>query len=149
MNWNKDKSIRLSIICVYCFMAILLLADVFMFRITGWYVGLRKMKPVMQTYMMITAYGASVFAWLCLSAMYNLLTNIRDGRVFISANIRDLRQISWCCAGATAIMLISGIYYQPFLIIAIASAFMMLIVRIIKNIMQQAIEMKDELELMI
>ena len=40
-------------------------------------------------------------------------------------------------------------YYLPFLLVAVTAAFMMLIVRVVKNVFQQAIEMKSELDLTI
>ena len=43
--------------------------------------------------------------------------------------------------------LASVLYYPPFMIIAAAAAFMMMIVRVVKNIIQQAIDMKAELDL--
>ena len=45
--------------------------------------------------------------------------------------------------------LVSCLYYLPFIAVAIAAGFMALIVRIIKNIFQQAIDMKAELDLTI
>ena len=45
--------------------------------------------------------------------------------------------------------LVSCLYYLPFIAVAIAAGFMALIVRIVKNIFQQAIDMKAELDLTI
>ena len=47
------------------------------------------------------------------------------------------------------VCLVSCLYYLPFIAVAIAAGFMALIVRIIKNIFQQAIDMKAELDLTI
>ena len=78
-----------------------------------------------------------------------LLQNIRAQLVFDAQNVRLLRQVSWCCVGAGAVCLVSCLYYLPFIAVAIAAGFMALIVRIIKNIFQQAIDMKAELDLTI
>ena len=53
------------------------------------------------------------------------------------------------CVGAGAVCLVSCLYYLPFIAVAIAAGFMALIVRIVKNIFQQAIDMKAELDLTI
>ena len=58
-----------------------------------------------------------------------------------------MRIVSWCCVWASVIGLLSAAYYLPFAFIAVAAGFMALIVRIVKNAFQQAIEMKDELDL--
>lgn len=46
-------------------------------------------------------------------------------------------------------VLVSCLYYLPFIAVAIAAGFMALLVRIVKNIFQQAIDMKAELDLTI
>ncbi|MFR1758596.1 MAG: DUF2975 domain-containing protein, partial [Christensenellaceae bacterium] len=57
------------------------------------------------------------------------------------------RITSWCCFGACLICFASSFYCLPILLIAIAAGFMGLIVRIVKNVFEQAITMKDELDL--
>ena len=75
------------------------------------------------------------------------LQHLRLGaEVFIPENIRCLRIVSWCCVAAGAICLVSTLFYIPFAAIATAAGFMALIVRIVKNVFEQAIRMKDELD---
>ena len=81
--------------------------------------------------------------------LWQLLNNIRMQLVFDLRNVKLLRQVSWCCVGAGAVCLVSCLYYLPFIAVAIAAGFMALIVRIVKNIFQQAIDMKAELDLTI
>ena len=146
MEWTKDQSIRLSLICVWIFAAILLIADVFAFRWVRFYVEWRQMQPGMVGKMMLTLYSASVFGWICLWALRGLLKNISEDSIFVDENVKLLHIISWCCAFAAGIFLISAVYYVPLLIIAVAAMFMMLIVRIVKNVFQKANAMKDELD---
>ena len=149
MKWTKDRSSLLTLICVAVFAALLLVADVLAFRWIGWYLTWRGMDPRRVGRMTATLYAASVFGWICLVSLWRLLSAIRGGAVFIPENVGRLRRISWCCAGAALIFLVSGAYYAPFFIIAVAAAFMMLLVRVIKNVFQQAVSMKDELDLTI
>ena len=58
-----------------------------------------------------------------------------------------LRSVSWYCIWVALICLVSCVCYVPFVFVAIAAAFMALIVRIVKNVFQQAISMKSELDL--
>ena len=149
MKPTKDMSIRLSLICVCVFTVILLAADIFAYRWISWYVEWRTMRPESVALMMVTLYTASVFGWVCLWALWKLLRNIKSEIVFDKDNVRLLRIISWCCAFAAIIFLVSGVYYAPCFLVAVAAAFMMLIVRVVKNVFQQAIEMKSELDLTI
>ncbi len=151
MKWTKDKSIKLSIVCVFVFAAILLALDIW--TVWGWIAPNFELRTQLQWqyYVMFTATVASgsICAWICLWALYRLLKNIQAGRVFTEDTVKLLRIISWCCAGAAAVCLLSTAYAWPFLIVAIAAAFMMLIVRIVKNCFRQAIDMKAELDLTI
>ena len=52
-----------------------------------------------------------------------------------------------CCAGAGLVCLGSTFWYLPFAAVAVAACFMALIVRIVKNVFQQALAMKSELDL--
>ena len=74
---------------------------------------------------------------------------IRKGEIFIRENVRRMRIISWCCACAAGVCALSALYYLPFAFVAAAAGFMALIVRIVKNAFEQAIAMKDELDLTI
>ena len=124
MNWSKDRSIALSRGCVVLFMILLASLDIGCYWAVKWFVGLRLMN-------------------------WQYVNNIRMQLVFDLRNVKLLRQVSWCCVGAGAVCLVSCLYYLPFIAVAIAAGFMALIVRIVKNIFQQAIDMKAELDLTI
>ena len=149
MNWNENKSVRLSQVCVAVFAALLLLLDVFCYAAVAWFIHLRGMPWQTGILMMITIYLCSVFGWVLLWKLWRLLRNIRAQVVFDAKNVALLRTVSWCCVGAGIICLVSSVYYLPFSAVAIAAGFMALIVRIVKNVFEQAILMKDDLDLTI
>ena len=150
MKWTKDKSILLTKICVAVFAAALLLVDIFGYRIVVWYAHLRGMGGLHQNLcFMFSLYTLSICAWPLLWQLWKLLESISIGQVFTEENIRRLRAVSHCCLYASVLCLASCSYYLPFGIVAVAAAFMMLIVRIVKNVFQTAYEMKSELDLTI
>ena len=149
VNWTKDRSILLSQICTALFALLLAARDIGCYWAVSWFIHLRNMNWQKGTGFMVTIYLCSVFAWLLLYGLWKLLGNMKSGRVFVEENVRRLRTVSWCCVGAGAVCLVSCLYYLPFIAVAIAAGFMALIVRIIKNIFQQAIDMKAELDLTI
>ena len=81
--------------------------------------------------------------------MWKLLQNLGRGKVFNEENVRLLTRVSWCCAAAAFICALGFVVYTPFLIPVAAAGFMALIVRIVRNVFQKALEMKNELDLMI
>ena len=149
MKWTKNNSIKLSLACVIIFAAMMLAGDVFAYKWVSWLAGFHIDDANFTIKFMIVVYTSSVFGWICLYAMWQLLTNLLRGEVFTTANIKCMRIISWCCAGAAVIFAFGGLFYLPLFVVAIAAAFMMLIVRIVKNAFQQAGEMKSELDLTI
>lgn len=149
MNWSKNKSVRLSQICVVVFAAILLALDVGCYWAVAWFIQLRRMNWQSGVLMMVTIYICSVFGWLVLARLWQLLRNIRAARVFEAQNVRILRAVSWCCVAVGGVCVLSALYYLPFLLVGAAALFMALIVRIVKNVFQQAIDMKDDLDLTI
>ena len=146
MNWTKDKSILLSQVCVAVFALLLAALDIGCYWAVGWFIGLRGMAWQTGAALMVTIYLCSVFAWFLLCHLWKLLDNMKKGLVFIEDNVKRLRVVSWCCVGAAVICFASCAYYLPFLFVSIAAAFMALIVRIVKNVFQQANAMKSELD---
>lgn len=146
MNWNEDRSISLSRVCVCAFALLLAGLDVFGYWLVDFFLRLRGMNGQLGTVILAAVYLCSVFAWIVLFRLWQLLGNIKAGRVFVQENISHMRTVSWCCAAVALVCLLAGLWYLPFFVAAMAAAFMALIVRIVKNAFQQALLMKDELD---
>lgn len=147
MNWNGNKSVRLSQVCTAGFALLLAVADV----------GAVWMVPYVAEYLMfgqvvaffVLFYLCSIPAWVALWGLWTLLGNLKEGRVFVTENVRSMRRVSWCCFAVSGLCVIGGFTLgAPLaeLVLAGAAAFMGLIVRIVKNAFEQAIAMKDELD---
>ena len=91
----------------------------------------------------------AIFGFITLYSLIRLLFNIKKQEIFINKNVTYLRMISWCCFAVSLITLIAGVFYIPYCFIAIASAFIGLMLRVVKNVMQNAVEIKNENELTI
>lgn len=147
LHWTKDKSLLLSRVCVLFFAALLLALDLGAPALLRNMHTLRDRAGQGMTWLLVCVYAGSVFGWLCLYQLWRLLGTIRQGRVFVEENVRAMRAVSWCCVGAAAASLCAAIFYRPALVLCAAAGFMALIVLIVKNAFQQAIAMKDELDL--
>lgn len=94
--------------------------------------------------MIITLYLAAAVALVIVTALDRLLSNIRQDKVFIPANVKILRLISYCCF-AVSVIFIYFSFIRPFAwLVVIAAAFFGLILRVIKNVFEQAIVIKEE-----
>jgi len=101
------------------------------------------------TLFLLSIYIGSVPAATLLALLYALLHQIGSGHVFISENVAYLRYISWCCFAGAAICVVSGFYYIPWFALGIAAAFVGLIIRVVKNVVAEAVTLQDESDLTI
>lgn len=146
-SWDCGKSIILSHVLV-CILAIaLVLLDIFGFWICKWLLSILPHAAPSFAVLMVCLYSCSIPAYLLLYRMHRLLTNLRQEQVFIPENVSHLRCVSYCCFGAGLICLMGSFCFPSLLVITLAAGFVGLIVRIVKNVFQQAISMKDELDL--
>ena len=94
--------------------------------------------------LIVTLYCSAVPAILLVIALDRLISNIKRGDVFTAKNVTMLRIISYCCFAASAIFVYFS-FIRPFAwLIVAAAAFFGLILRVIKNVFEQAIEIKEE-----
>ncbi len=145
MQWNKSKSLKLSKACVYIFTVTMVIVAVGAPRIFALLIEKRaSYLGGTLPYFLVSTYTACVPATMALYGLYRLLDNIEKGDVFIQTNVKILRMLSWACILAAAICLVSAVYYLPFLILAVAAGFVGLILRVVKNVFAQAVEIKND-----
>lgn len=143
--WNEKKSAILSRIIVIAFGFSLILSIVVAPQFFDWFIDTRTIElSGTKGYFLASFYCACVPAAVLLISLYRLLSNIQKDQVFIKVNTTYLRISSWCCIVAAIICCISMIYYIPFIFVAIAAAFMALIIRVIKNVFSRAIALQEE-----
>jgi hypothetical protein len=170
--WNAKKSVQLSLICtkivvagVLLVMILVLLACLHMGEALTYIVFGRYWEYVAlflpQSAVLIPAfYIACAFVLFALFRLHGLLSAIKAGEVFTQSNVRRLRAISWACFAVTLLLLLTDIiwvirfgYPKPslsaplfFLAISITAAFMGLILRVVKNVFEAAVLLKDEVD---
>ena len=144
MNWNNLKSVRLSKICVYLFSAALLVMICTAPWIFRFIIRLRQMEDSALIYFLISFYTAAIPVSGILWDLHLLLRRIGRSEIFCAGNTSLLRRISWYCFAVGVICFASMFYYPPFLFIAGSAAFMGLIVRVVKNVFEEADRIKTE-----
>lgn len=154
--WNRKRSVTLSIVVCFVFVGILTAAlfggpwfvKTWFTVYRGWAQNGEAMHN-MSTLFAMCFYPCAVFAYITLYSLLKLLYNIKKDEIFIDNNVKCLRRISWCCFAVSLITLIGGVFYVPFLFVAVAAAFVGLMLRVVKNVMQNAVEIREENELTI
>lgn len=145
---NNAGSILLSRILVWVFGALILVLDWAVWPISRWLMLFIVDMQFRDTVLLIIClYVCNVPGFMLLWCMDKLLRNLRQGKVFDGDNVGLLKNISICCfvVSIISLSLCSRIYFLG--IVALMTAFMGLIVRIIKNVFSSAIAMRSELDL--
>lgn len=141
--WNESKSILLSRLCVAVFMILLAITV----ALAPWLARLAaegSSAAGAATWFMATVYSGCVPAALLLLDLFFLLRRIERGEVFVRRNVAGLRRISWYCFAGSAVAAASVLYYVPWAMVAVAAAFMGLIVRVVKNVFSRAVALQED-----
>ena len=148
MKSNISTSALLTEIFIYILAACLLVIDIGLWPLSGWYMKLRNITgDGFRITMVVILYACSCFGWVILYKMLRLIRNIRKGIVFTEQNVAILRAVSLLCLGVGILTFAGGFFYQPLFFVTLAALFLTLVVRVVKNVMQKAVDMKDELDL--
>lgn len=154
--WNRKRSVTLSLgVCI--FVAAVLAVGLFIgpWIVKMWFVHYRGLKENgavmirMLTLFKVCFYPCAGLGFVTLYSLIRLLLNIKKNEIFITQNVRYLRRISWCCIIVFLITLIAGVFYIPYFFISIAAGFMGLMLRVVKNVMESAVQLREENELTI
>ncbi len=144
--WNGRKSISLSKLCIRSFMGLLVATVVSAPWLTRWFLDFSRAGQGTEVFFLVTIYVGSVPAVYLFYNLFRLLDSIEAEQVFITKNVERLRRISWSCFIGAGIACGSAFYYIPWVFLAVAAAFMGLIVRVLKNVVAQAVALQDEVD---
>ena len=148
MEAKKDSGILFSRVLVWVFGLLILILDWAVWPISRWLMLFIVDMQYRDTVLLIIClYVCNVPGFVLLWCMDQLLRNLRQGKVFEDDNVRLLKNISICCfvVSVISLSLCSRIYFLG--VVALMTAFMGLIVRIVKNVFSSAIAMRSELDL--
>lgn len=154
--WNRKKSVTLSlVICVIitvCMFGLLFFAPqlvkLWFTEYRGWDNNTFQIKEIITVFCFLF-YPSAAFGFTALYNLMRLLINIGSDNTFTDKNVKYLRRISWCCIAVSLMALVSGVFYIPFLFIFVAAGFVGIMLRIVKNVMQSAVELQQENDLTI
>lgn len=96
---------------------------------------------------LICFYPCALLGLCALAILAKLLNNIRCDNPFCRQNVLLLRIIALLCFMASAIFLAGSIYYLPYLFLCGGTLFIALILNVVKNVMQKAVEIREENDL--
>lgn len=152
---RKTSAIISLVICALCAVALVVMACTFPAFVNWFYTDIHGLAPGasdLQTIRGLLIPAFYICAPIAAAALYMLiafLLNIIRERVFIKQNVMYLRLISWCCYAVAVVTFIPGVKYLPLLIISTAMVTVGTLLRVMKNMTQTAVELREENDLTI
>lgn len=130
--WNHSKSLLLTAWWIRIAL-VLWLVIALALPFTGW-----------NTAMLVMFYLVFVPVLLALYGLHKMLHNIQNGIVFSAENTSALRLVSWACFFAAVFFLIGACIWPVLIFAAGVTGFLGLFARVIKNMLTEAIIIKEE-----
>ncbi len=143
LKWNSEKSLFLSR-CLT--IATLILGCVSLFCIpiiTEWYDAISGEKPI-HVVMNIVLYLSVLLALVALWQLLILLNRFAKKQVFVTENAACFRMIAWCCFGVAVLWLVLTFWRFLAFFVAFIAAFAGLLLRVMKNMLEAAIALREE-----
>ena len=100
-----------------------------------------------RVFVLALAYAVLAVVSLADSLLFFLLCRVHKGQVFTADSVALIRGVSWCCFLLGAVFGTLGIYFQLSLIVAFAAVFLGICLRVVKNVIEEATEIKSENDL--
>ena len=149
--WTQDRSIRLSVACTIAMIALMLLTGITLpFALqTGIWIGGTVLRGDQGPLILPLYYCFCVPALVALVGTYRVLTNIKKDVVFDAANVRMLRMVSWAAIAGGIVCLAGTPISVVFLGAGLICGFVGVVVRVVKNLIAAAAELKAENDLTI
>jgi len=148
MNWNARKSATLSLVVTWVGLIMALVVVVGLIpalkstRIPGTVLDddfvIRALGPL---------YACLVFGIIAMIVLLRLLGDIRRNEVFTTANVTRLRLISYCGFAITIACVVGAVITpipEAFVLVALIAAFLGLLMRVIKNVIEAARLLKED-----
>lgn len=98
-------------------------------------------------FVLCLAYGILAILILANSLLFSLLLRVRAGLVFTEKSVALIRGVAWCCLLLGIVFGLLGIYFQLSFIVAFAAIFLGICLRVVKNVIEEATEIKSENDL--
>ncbi len=146
--WTSKKSTELSlIVCAVMALFILAFSCVAPWLFKRYFFEYRNFGTGIYITVLLCYYPSALLGECALFTLVKMLFAIRRGDPFCRENVRRLRLISAFCFCVAIITFAGGFMYIPFFYICAATGFVGLILRVVKNVMQSAVEMREESDL--
>ena len=140
---KKYNSIIVTKYLIMLSQCVLFLFTIFLYPILKFYIHLKGYENIV-IHLLFSFYLCILIGFYILIIFMKLIKNIENNNVFTMENIKYLRYLSWASFIISIICFISSFYFYLWSFGIFISFFMGMILRVIKNVFEQAILIKEE-----
>ncbi len=142
-KWNSEKSLFLSR-CLTIATLALGIASLFCIPvITEWYDAVSGEEPI-HVVLNIVLYLSAMLGIVALWQLRALLNRFAKQQVFVNENASCFRKIAWCCFGVALLWFALTFWRFLAFFVAFIAAFAGLLLRVMKNMLEAAIALREE-----
>lgn len=151
--WNSKKSVNLSLVVCFVTIISIVILSLFINSFAINYFDYANDSDHAQYLKYISFIGSfypcAVLGIVAVISLIKMLFRIKNENPFCKENVKSLKVISWCCFIVALITFIGGFFYLPLIVVTVAAGFFGLILRVVKNVIHSAIELREENDLTI
>ncbi len=142
-TWTAPKSLYLTRILVKATIALCIMAAFCVPICTEWYDTVSGQNPI-HNLLNVVLYISDALGLISMWELNGMLNRISKQDIFVAENVKVLRIISWCCFGIAALFFVLTFFRMLALIITFAAALFGMIMRVLKNVFELAVELRQE-----
>ena len=151
--WNSKKSVNLSLVVCFVTIILIVILSLFINNFAINYFDYANDSDHAQYLKYIAFIGSfypcAILGIVAVISLIKMLFRIKNENSFCKENVKSLKVISWCCFIVALITFIGGFFYLPLIVVTVAAGFFGLILRVVKNVIHSAIELREENDLTI
>lgn len=145
---RKNRSLTLSIAFTTMFAIALTILTLFAPWIVEFLCVLFHRDHLIK-FLTVVTYLAVPAGWGAIILLYKILINVERENVFDESNVKYLTTLSWLCIYVGVLSAFSSLKFIMFILVSISALFIGLIVRVVRNIIEEAISLKEDSDLTI
>ena len=145
---SRKASTALSLVLAGAFMvALFAAAFIFPIYVDALYIQARMMMRLSRDLLLVIGYLALAVSAVADGLLIALLWRVRRSLVFTDESVAIIRRVSWCCFFIGLLLCVLGFYYVLCWVLCFAAVLLGLCLRVVKNVIEEATEIKNENDL--
>ncbi len=144
---SKNASVKITTILCWAVLIFMVALTLCLPYVWSFVISVFKINSPYYLYSLCLLYPACILGIIACVFILSLLKLVGRGEVFSELSISKIRGISWCCILVTPLFAAIGVFFYTFFVFAALTLFLGLIVRVVKNVIEEATALKAENDL--